>query len=510
MSRINTNVQSLIAQRVLGQNNQSLNTSLERLSTGLRINRGKDDPAGLIASENLRSQKASINAAIGNSERADQVVNIAEGGLSEVSGLLTDLQGLIVNSANNAGLSAAEKDANQLQIDSILQTIDRVASATSFQGKKLLNGSLDYTTSTPNAGVSDFRINSAKLANGQALAVQANVITSAQKAGLFLSLGAGGINLSGTGGSITIEIAGSKGSRQISFSSGNKASAITAAINGFSDLTGVKATLSGSGAGTGVRIESQEYGSAEFVTVKTVSSSGGTTGNSLRTLNATNFNTAATGGTTLSTATTGLKDSGQDVVATINGLSAIAKGRTARVATDFLDAEITFNDATGNNKAQTTGTFSVFNITGGGADFQLAGQVDIGGRVSLGVGNINTSSLGNSSVGFLSSLATGKTNAVSKATDLTKAQQIVDKTIEQVSSLRGRLGAFQKNTIGATIRSLNVSLENTSAAESTIRDANFATETAGLTRNQILVQASTNVLGLANQAPQSALSLLRG
>ena len=140
MSRINTNVTSLTAQRVLGQNNNSLGQSLSRLSTGLRINRGKDDPAGLIASENLRSEKSGINAALKNSERADQVVNIAEGGLQEVSNLLTELQGLLTTSANDAGLSESEKEANQLQIDSILQTIDRVAGATSFQGTKLLNG----------------------------------------------------------------------------------------------------------------------------------------------------------------------------------------------------------------------------------------------------------------------------------------------------------------------------------------------------------------------------------
>src|SRR5580765_1021809 len=119
MTRINTNVQSLIAQRVLGQNNKALNQSLERLSTGLRINRGKDDPAGLIASENLRAEKSAIGAAIGNADRADQVANIAEGGLQEVSNLLTDLQGLITTTANNAGLSSSEKEANQLQIDSI-------------------------------------------------------------------------------------------------------------------------------------------------------------------------------------------------------------------------------------------------------------------------------------------------------------------------------------------------------------------------------------------------------
>src|ERR1041384_1835954 len=112
MSRINTNVTSLIAQRVLGQNQGSLGKSLERLSTGLKINRGKDDPAGLIASETLRSEIGSLTAAIGNADRADQVVNIAEGGLQEVSSLLTELQGLVTSSANKAGLSASEEAAH--------------------------------------------------------------------------------------------------------------------------------------------------------------------------------------------------------------------------------------------------------------------------------------------------------------------------------------------------------------------------------------------------------------
>ena len=115
MSRINTNVQSLIAQRTLTQNQTNLGQSLERLSTGLRINRGKDDPAGLIASQRLDSETKSLNAAIGNANRADQVVNIAEGGLNEVSGLLTELQGLVTNSANTAGISDDEKKANQRQ-----------------------------------------------------------------------------------------------------------------------------------------------------------------------------------------------------------------------------------------------------------------------------------------------------------------------------------------------------------------------------------------------------------
>ncbi|MBX3385934.1 MAG: flagellin [Phycisphaeraceae bacterium] len=506
MSRINTNIQSLLAQRVLNQNNFALSSSLERLSTGLRINRGKDDPAGLIASENLRSEKSAINAAIANAERADQVTNIAEGGLQEISGLLTELQGLITGSANNAGLSQSEKEANQLQIDSILQTIDRIAAATSFQGKRLLNGNLDYTASGVAAGVSDYRVNGAKLAFNQNLAVQAVVTTSAQKGGLFLSTG-GALNLGGGGnGAFTIEVAGALGSRELSFASGTTVSSIVSAINTFADVTGVRATASG----TGLRLDSGEYGSAEFVNVRVVNAANITgTGVGIFGLQSNDFSVASTTGFSFgsTSAFTGIRDNGQDIAATINGISATAKGRTARINTDFLDVEVTFSDNSSNNTAQTRGAVNAFTITGGGADFQLAGQVDIAGKVSVGVQNIATRKLGNSTVGFLSDLASGKTLNIVDG-DLNKAQKAVAEAINIVSSTRGRLGAFQKNTVGATIRSLGVSLENTSAAESTIRDANFASETAALTRNQILVSASTNILALANSQPQAALQLL--
>ena len=167
MSRINTNVSSMIAQRILGMQNRGLFISLERLSTGLRINRGADDPAGLIASESLRSEKRAISAAIGNAERAEQVVNVAEGGLQEINNLLLDLQSLVAATANEAGISAEEKDANQLQIDSILQTIDRLANDTTFNGLKLLNGNFDYTTSGVSANITDLTINSARLSDKQ-------------------------------------------------------------------------------------------------------------------------------------------------------------------------------------------------------------------------------------------------------------------------------------------------------------------------------------------------------
>src|SRR5438309_9524823 len=118
MSRINTNVSSLVAQRVLRTNNNNLNTSLQRLSTGLKINTGADDPAGLIASEALKAEQTGITTAIDNANRATNIIGTAEGGLNEVSSLLNQLQGLVNQSANTGGLSQDEIKANQLQVHS--------------------------------------------------------------------------------------------------------------------------------------------------------------------------------------------------------------------------------------------------------------------------------------------------------------------------------------------------------------------------------------------------------
>lgn len=511
MARINTNPSSLIAQRNLTNNNKSLNVTLERLSTGLRINRGKDDPAGLIASEALRSEKTALSAAIGNSERTDQIVNIAEGGLQELSNLLTDLRGLVTNSANTAGLSDEEKKANQLQIDSVLQTIDRLSDSTNFQGLKLLNGNFDFTTTAVHAGVADFNVNGAKLAKNGTIIVQSLVTKSAQTGTLFLSTGTA-LDLGGNAALFTVEIGGQLGSRELSFASGTTRQQIVDAVNTYKEVTGVSASVYTSGGYTSVRTTSTSYGSDAFVSVKVVNASGtaGTLGiyqslGSSATPNALRPDTAA--GTLYSSANAknGLRDLGQDLVATINGVQATTRGRTARVNTDFLDVEINFTAA----QATQLSSINAFTITGGGASFQLATRVDIAGKVALGIQNVAARKLGNSDVGFLSELSSGKRFNVVDG-DHSAAQKVVDEAIRRVSGLRGRLGAFQKNTVGATIRNLNISLENSSAAESSIRDADFAVETANLTRSQILSSAAQNSLGLANQAPQSVLQLLRG
>ena len=512
MSRINNNVNSLIAQRILGQQNAGLSKSLERLSTGLKINRGADNPAGLIASEVLRSEKASIASALDNASRADQIVNVAEGGLQEINSLLIEVQSLVSQTANDAGVSLDEKEANQQQVDAILQTIDRIASTTSFQGTKLLNGAFDFTTSAQASEVTSFQVNGAKLGNDNTV-VQATVTQSAQHAGLLLSLGGTSLDLSTTNPTFTFDLAGTLGNRSFSFTSGTATSAIAAQVNTFSDSTGVSAAVSGNG----IVFKTTEFGSAEFVSIDITDHGDQSGGVAL--LTATDEATAtATGFTALSAVASPVRDDGQDIGATINGVAARGNGIKASVASDVLDVEVTFTSA----GYQQTGSIDLFTLTGGGATFQLGPTVNTENQVTLGIGNVAARELGTTTVDNLDTTTNTRFPTLQAALDdlgsgkalnlvdgsLTDAQKIVNNAITDVSKLRGRLGSFQSNVVGSSINALSVAFENISAAESSIRDTDFAAETAELTRSQILVAAAGNVLQIANSQPQSVLGLI--
>ncbi len=156
MAGIGLTAVSLTAQRTYAANAKSLAGTLEKLSTGQRINRGKDDPAGLITSENFRAVLAALDAETRSLQRVDSVANVAEGALSEISGLLVEATGLAVASANTAGFSDAERAANQMELDSIVFAINRIANSTSFNGDRLLDG-----TATLSAGGASITISSA-------------------------------------------------------------------------------------------------------------------------------------------------------------------------------------------------------------------------------------------------------------------------------------------------------------------------------------------------------------
>lgn len=471
MSRINTNIQSMVAQRVLSAQNRGLDQSLNRLSTGLRINNGKDDPAGLIASENLRAEKSAIGAALTNISRANNVIATTEGGLIEINSLLVELEDLIDRSANEAGISDDERRANQLQIDAILSSVNRIANSTEFQGKKLLSGELDYTTSgISSTDFANVDIYSARVANNSTRAVVVEVTTGASAATLTYSGSATGA------GTTTIEVSGNQGTEVLSFASGTTIASVANAVNQASGLTGVSAFVSGSA----LLLSSTEFGSKQFVSVKALQGTFATTSDDP--------------GSDI--------DHGIDAVVFVNGVQADVDGLNARLQSSTLSVELDLTASFGGGPGSRT-----FNITGGGADFAISPTVNLNGLASFGISNVATSSLGKGTVGFLSSLGSGQANSIQTGNYLT-AQRILRLAQTQVSELRGRIGAFQKNTLETTSNSLLVSLENTTAAESSIRDTDFAYQTSELTRSQILAQSATNTLRLANQLPQQALALL--
>ncbi|GMU37576.1 MAG: flagellin [Phycisphaerae bacterium] len=479
MSRINTNVQSILATRVLSGNQNTLNRALTRLSTGLRINSGKDDPAGLIASETLRASKVAITAAIDNANRADSIMAVAEGGLQEINSLLLEIESLLDKSANEGGLSDEEVAANQLQLDAILQSINRISEQSSFGTKKLLNGAFDYTTSgVSTTNIDNLRVNSARVPEGSYSNVVINVVTPSE----FAYVSAVGGGTGGTlGDDVTIQVRGNYGTEIFSFVSGSSTATVRDAINAVTQLTGVSAVVSGQA----VVFSSTGYGDNAFVSVERIDTNGQS-----------EFDIH--GATTT-------KRFGVDGTMTVNGTAAIVNGLELQVRSGTISLDVTLDASF----ASVAGGTTSFQITGGGAKFAISPDLGLSGQESIGLYEVSTANLGNGSatIGYISSLATGQANSLTSG-NFAQSQRIVRSAIEQISSLRGRIGAFQRNTLQTTVNSLGVAFENIAAAESAIRDADFAQETSNLTRSQILVNAATAALQLANSAPQNVLALL--
>ena len=575
----------------MNQASKSLNTTLERLSTGSKINRGKDAPAGIIASEGLRMQITAIDQSIKNSNRASNVIATADGALGEIGGLLNQVRGLVQEGLNSGALSDSEIEANQSQIDTALSAINRISQNTTFNGDKLIDGSKSFTTQLTSgdaAELSDYQVNEAFFGTSNSIAVSASVVTAAKKGTLTYAEGAPTSDLN-------FEVAGKRGSQVLFFDKNAEIDDIADAVNSISDATGVKAEVttaavkgtasvasagtdtltfterratgddisivfadstassgtsvtSVTGVGTGTATITIELGDAgagstatnddivnaianstdasSLVTVAKSGTAGDafaagtnavTTGKNngkltftseefgsdsfveFKTLSGT-FATKNSAGSAVS------RDAGSDIIASINGNTAVGKGLKASVKTAALDASLTFTES-----ANSVGTTTTVNVTGGGALFQINDQVSSNGQLNVGIEAVNTARLGGVT-GKLFELGTGGGKSLKdvgqsvSGADLVK---IVDESLERVSTLRGRLGALQKNVIETNVSALGVALENLSEARSDIADTDFAQESANLTKSQILSQASISVLSIANQGPQQVLSLLR-
>jgi flagellin len=479
MATINTNVPAITAQVNLRRANRDLQTSLERLASGLKINRGADDPAGLIVSENLRADIAAVGQAITNTQRASLVTSTTEGALNEVSALLIDIQNLIVQAANRGAMSDDEIRANQLQIDSAVDSITRIANTTTFAGRKLINGELDYVTSgVPWSNVGALQIHQVQFGTRSYVPVDVNVTQSAQHGELLMTSGKITNN-------VTIELAGNEGSVTLSFLAGTSAALVAQAINVVSDATGVSAVLSTNPA-QGLHLVSRGFGSDQWVSVRAID--GGP------------FDLYSL--TSTGTLVQSERDYGQDVVATINGANSIGKGQQLILNTSTLNLELTLDQNFGQ------GSFN-FAVTGGGMRFQVGPEVNTNLQVNLGVQSMAANRLGNRMLGYLSQVVTGGAYSLVAGQER-RAQQIVAEAIQQVSVTRGRLGAFERGTLDTNVNQLQTTLTNLTSSQSAIRDTDFAEETSKLTRNQILVNVGNSVLGIANATPQSVLTLLTG
>ncbi len=476
---INTNIMSLNSQRNLNKSQEALQTSLQRLSSGLRINSAKDDAAGLAISERFTAQIRGLNQAVRNANDGISLAQTAEGALSEAGNILQRIRELAVQSAN-ATNSASDRQALQAEVGQLVSELDRIATSTEFNGQKLLDGTF---------GAAVFQVGAN--ANQTIQTTTANFRTS--QYGNYRVEGtatsAGSTNRV-AGGSITV--AGSLGSQTFEIQAGESAKKIAEMVNAKADTTGVKAYAT-----TEQKISFDQPG-AYVLSIQSENAKP-------QEISFTIDGTEGIDG--LSGAVTAFND-----VASKTGVTArVSDDGKSIVLMNSSGENITLSIAGGNTNS---GNIQVGNTVlggggegGGGSDVAyITGQVvfdsDKSFSVSGDVGQVVDATTVASELNSVAELD------ISSVEGANLALATVDAALAKVNNQRAKFGAIQSR-FGSTIANLSTNAENLSAARSRIRDADFAAETAELTRAQILQQAGTAMLAQANAMPQNVLSLLQ-
>jgi len=485
-STINTNISSLTAQRNLGTSQTSLNTSIQRLSSGQRINSAKDDAAGLAISERFTSQIRGLNQAVRNANDGISLAQTAEGALKASGDILQRVRELAVQSAN-ATNSAGDRQALQQEVGQLVSELDRISQTTEFNGAKLLDGTF---------GTQQFQVGAN--ANQTIVAASANLRTNAYGSNQVVALGPPtnpNNNFNGvTAGSVAVN--GFAGSRTVSVASNATSSQIADSINAVKADTGVSAT-----ARTSMSIA---FGSTGAYVLDLTSDN--TTPRRLSfTLSTSN---TADG---LAAAVTAINDqsSKTGVTAALNSdgsrvLLSNARGNDILI-TDTNTANpgtvsVQKLDADGNN----AGAPVVLAVNTAVDNAKVSGYVTLDSEKSFTVTptGTNAAAAGASSLKKVSDL---DVTTFEKATESLKT---TDAALSFINGERAKLGALQSR-FETSISNLQVTSENLSASRSRILDADFAAETANLSRSQILQQAGTAMVAQANQLPQGVLALLR-
>ena len=501
---INTNVASLNAQRNVDRSQGDLNTALQRLSTGLRINSAKDDAAGLAIATRFTTQINGLNQAVRNANDGISLAQTGEAALDEITNNLQRIRELAVQSAN-ATNSDSDREALDLEVQQRLAEIDRIASQTSFNGRKILDGSFGSAAFQVGANVGE--------------TITLDLQTSARTDSLGAVASADSIDLTtdlagsvATGGSITLDAS----SLNIDFTAdgGGQAGVDTAEIDvdgnsivlnsDYSDGTGTGA------AGVAAQVKADLEATGDYtvdatdpsaIVITKVVTGSGSAAPVVAYEDDFDGDTENAGGSIATSGATAGTDAGdtEPVGVALDGSLTITVGdgdpitftdaatyTSVQEIVDVLNAGLAGNGSAEDNG---DGTFTIFaqeNIVFAGADATTLGLDVADGAVG---GNLTT---------------TNVTNVANSNTTI----RSIDSALTTISDQRSNFGAIQ-NRFESTITNLQTISENLSASRSRIQDADFAAETAKLTRAQILQQAGISILAQANAAPQSVLALLQ-
>ena len=506
---INTNVASLNAQRNLSASQTNLAKSMQRLSSGLRINSAKDDAAGLAISDRMTSQIRGLNQATRNANDGISLAQTAEGAMQESTNILQRMRELAVQSANDTN-SASDRASLQSEVDQLKQELTRIAETTTFNGKKLLDGSMISAQFQVGANAGEtisFGIGSARSTDLGNHSLTTNNATAAQ--GIEVATAAATASAANNVEAQDLTIVGKEGSEVVKVAAGDSAAKIAEAVNTQSEKTGVTATAK------------------TTATLGTLSADGSVS------LNLQGTNTTAIGITA-----TVLKDDLSNLASAINE-QAGNTGITAKLSDD--KKSITLEQSAGYDIKISDFVHGGAGVGGTDATFEVTGSEGIAVTLTDTVGAVNSTNTDSTTVGgqvsFASSASFNVTSSIANAAgsifnnatanaanvstlqsintlDITsvdgssKAIEAVDGALMQIDNMRGDLGAVQ-NRFESTIANLQNISENISAARSRILDADIAQETSKMTSQNILQQAGVSILAQANQAPQLALSLLQ-
>ena len=496
---VNTNVPALNAQRNLETSGLTLNRSLQRLSSGLRINTAGDDAAGLAISTRLGAQIRGLNQAIRNANDGSAILQTAEGALGEITNIVTRIKELAVQSANGSN-SSSDRTSLNAEVQTLISEVTRIATQTKFGSTAILDGSFSASFQV---GVEAGQTVSATVANYKASALAGSVASQTLTLTADVTaVGAADANTYlGVDTSTDIQVSGPKG---VSFARQTTSSDDTASF-----------------------IQGTRSGIAVAKVVNEISSSTGV----VATVQATTYSTggAFANAIDIDGTTNTITLNGQNVVVNLNGGSAAVRRQQlidavnsqvgGVVATAGAGTAITLTAADGRN-ISVAASGNGANTAGGeafGFTTTVATESVVArGSVRLQAAGSITSTLGDAAtqaqVGGEGTTAATSTTLISlnisTVSGASTALLVADGILDIISAGRGDLGALQ-NRLASTVANLSVVSEKVSEARSRILDADFAMETAAMTKAEILQQAGISVLAQANQAPQTALALLR-